>query len=109
LFVSLAALCFSDKEIHENFTKGLCPDPSIGWFEGQIGFLENYAIPLAERSQRFFSEEFSHRLVCLGQANLACWKDHGFEASSIMLTGVHENESENSVLEKLYCLPNIHL
>eukprot|EP00804_Cyclotella_cryptica_P029732 CCRYP_015206-RA/>CCRYP_015206-RA protein AED:0.12 eAED:0.12 QI:301/0.92/0.93/1/0.85/0.8/15/353/1031 len=97
------------KEIHENFTKGLCPDPSVGWYEGQIGFLEKYAIPLAIRSQIFFTKEFSQSLVDLGHANLICWKDHGIVASSIMVTGVKENENENLVLKRLYCLQNIRL
>ena len=92
----------TDKEIYNNFSKGLCSDPSEGWFEGQISFLEKYAIPLAIRSQVFLSQEFSQNIVNLGRANLALWINHGVEASSIMADGVTNCESEDRVLQKLY-------
>jgi atrial natriuretic peptide receptor A len=92
------------KEIHNNFSKGLCSDPSEGWFEGQIGFLEKYAIPLAIRSEIFLNQEFSHNLINLGRANLALWINGGVEASSIMADGVTNCENEDTVLQKLYAI-----
>jgi hypothetical protein len=96
------------KELHHNFTKGLCPDPSDGWSGGQIGFLEKYAIPLAKRSEVFFNKAFSENLINLGKTNLSLWKVHGSEASSIMAKGVQCNEAENEVLKKLYDLPKFN-
>jgi hypothetical protein len=87
--------------------KGLCPDPKEGWFEGQIGFLEKYAIPLSSRSQRFFHQEFADGIINLGRANLALWKVLGVEASSIMTKGVEDGESEEKVLGLLYALREI--
>lgn len=103
----VAQLLVADQEIHSNYRRGLCPDPSEGWFEGQIGFLEKYAIPLATRAQVFFHQEFSDRLVGLGRANLALWKELGVQASSIMEQGVRSGENENEVLKNLYSLHQI--
>lgn len=97
----------SDKEIYNNFVKGLCSDPSEGWYDGQIGFLEKYAIPLATRSQIFFNCEFSCKIINLAQANLALWKEHGVDASLIMANGIKEGKGESHVLEKLYSLQDL--
>ena len=102
--IAISFLFFTDKEIHNNFSKGLCSDPSEGWFEGQIGFLEKYAIPLAIRSEIFLNQEFSHNLINLGRANLALWINGGVEASSIMADGVTNCENEDTVLQKLYAI-----
>jgi hypothetical protein len=95
---------FSDKEIYNNFSKGLCPNPKEGWFEGQIGFIEKYAISLATRSQIFFDQEFSNQLLSNTKANLDLWKNYGAEASLIMAKGVEDAEAESKVLESLYDL-----
>lgn len=87
--------------------KGRCPDPQEGWFEGQIGFLEKYAIPLASRSQEFFHQEFATDLVNLGRANLALWRILGVEASLIMTNGVENGDNEDKVLGTLYALHEI--
>ena len=52
------------RELHECFKKGLSPHPSGGWFEGQIGFIDGYILPLAKRSQCYFGQEdFGNELV----------------------------------------------
>jgi hypothetical protein len=92
------------KEIHNNYSRGLCPNPKDGWFEGQIGFLEKYAIPLAMRAQLFLNQDFSELIINLGRANLALWKDHGVQASLIMANGIENGEDENKVLEMISSL-----
>eukprot|EP00956_Cyclotella_meneghiniana_P023283 scaffold45025_cov74-Cyclotella_meneghiniana.AAC.4 len=95
------------KEIYNNFLKGLCADPSEGWYEGQIGFLEKYAIPLATRSQIFLNCGFSSKIINLANTNLALWKEHGVEASLIMADGIKEGDGESHVLEKLFGLQHL--
>ena len=103
IFVS-NGMNFLDKEIHNNYSRGLCPNPKDGWFEGQIGFLEKYAIPLAMRAQLFLNQDFSELIINLGRANLALWKDHGVQASLIMANGIENGEDENKVLEMISSL-----
>ena len=106
MFLTSIQWC-SDKEIYNNFLKGLCADPSEGWYEGQIGFLEKYAIPLATRSQIFLNCGFSSKIINLANTNLALWKEHGVEASLIMADGIKEGDGESHVLEKLFGLQHL--
>lgn len=95
------------KELNECSRKGLCDDPREGWFQGQIGFLEHYILPLATRSQVYFNEGFANALVANGRSNLDLWKKHGAEATVIMVNAAEDGEDECSVLMRLYELPCI--
>lgn len=93
------------KEIMACHQKNLCPDPTGGWFKGEIGFLSFYIIPLAKRAQLFFDKEFGHALVQGAKGNLVLWQEHGEKAAEFMAQGLKNGESEASVLEKIYALP----
>jgi len=93
------------KEIKECSRQGLCDDPVEGWFQGQIGFINHYILPLAKRSKTFLKKECGDALVENGESNLKLWKQHGAEATSIMVAAVANSEDETDVLLRLYELP----
>ena len=94
------------KEIMACHQKNLCPDPTGGWFKGEIGFFSFYIVPLAKRAQLFFDKEFGHTLVQGAKENLVLWKEHGEKAAELMAQGLKNGEAEASVLEKIYALPD---
>lgn len=98
---------FTDKELYECYKKGLCGDPREGWFQGQVGFLDKYIIPLAKRSSIYFHQDFSESLVNNGLTNLAMWMAHGKQATDIMTNATDDNEKESGVLQRLYELPTL--
>jgi len=93
------------KEIMACYQKGLCPDPTDGWFKGEIGFFTFYIIPLAKRTQLFFDKEFGRMLVKGAKDNLILWKEHGEKAAELMAEGFKNGTSEASVLEQIRALP----
>jgi hypothetical protein len=93
------------KEIMACHKQNLCPDPTDGWFKGEIGFFSFYIIPLAKRTQLFFDKEFGRMLVNGAKDNLELWKEHGEEASQLMADGFKNGESEASILMKIHALP----
>ncbi|KAL9184127.1 hypothetical protein ACHAXT_002213 [Thalassiosira profunda] len=94
------------KEINDSFEKGLCDDPRGGWYQGQIGFIENYILPLAKRSGIYF-ESFGEELVENVVVNKEIWTKHGGEATEIMIAAVEGGDDESSVLLRLYELPSL--
>lgn len=95
------------KEICECWKNGLCDDPREGWFQGQIGFINNYILPLATRCQVYFNKEFADALVTNGRVNLKLWEDHGVKATAIMINAAEDGEDELNVLLRLYELPSL--
>ncbi|KAL7552126.1 hypothetical protein ACHAWF_018244 [Thalassiosira exigua] len=97
------------KEINDCFQRGFCADPLNGWYEGQIGFLEHYILPLASRSSIYFDEDFANALIENGNNNLELWKMYGQKATSLMVAATHtdESEPEDMTLVKLYGLPSL--
>lgn len=97
----------SDKELHVCFSKGQCEDPRDGWYQGQIGFLDKYVLPLAKRSQIYFEKEFSDAIVNNGLMNMQLWMKYGIRASAVMLEGIVNDTNESEVLLQLYELPSL--
>ena len=93
------------KEVYECSKKGLGDDPRAGWFQGQIRFINNYILPLAKRSQVYFSSKFADALVSNGIANCNLWTEYGDEATAIMAQAAENDEAECDVLARLYGLP----
>ena len=96
------------KELNDCFKRELLDDPRGGWFEGEIGFLNFYILPLARRSQIYFDEDFANDLVNNGLNNLNLWKRHGVRATAIMVAAADDSEEcEEETLRKLYELPSL--
>lgn len=95
------------KELESSFKKGFCGDPRDGWYQGQIGFLEHYILPLVHRSKIYFVKEFGDALVENVLANVQVWTKHGAKATEMMVAAVDEGEEESSVLMRLYELPTL--
>ena len=89
------------QEINACHKKSLCNDPYNGWYKGEIWFLENYVIPLAERYKVFFSSNFGEINVENAKRNLETWRKVGNEAANLMLSAVNDGEQENVTLMKL--------
>lgn len=100
-------LVLTDKELNVCFKKGLCADPRDSWFQGQIGFLEKYILPLAERSQVYFEKEFADALIGNARHNLKLWNQHGVEATAMMVNAADNGEDEPDVLVRLYELQSL--
>lgn len=88
-----------------NFKKGFCPDPRVGWCEGQIEFLDKYILPLAERTASYLRPDFAEELMNNGMENQRLWTEHGKLASEIMSKAVDDDAKEIDVLHRLYELP----
>ena len=88
-------------ELHDCFKKGLCVDPKVWWYQGQIDFTDKYIIPLCTRSKRFLCDDFSDQLLnnCLVNRNI--WVDHGELATEIIYTAANDGEEESRVLQRL--------
>lgn len=97
------------KELNECFAQGFCNDPRDGWFEGQIGFLDFYILPLAKRSKIYFDKEFADALVENGLNNRKLWTRFGVKGTAIMVNAAddQEEECEQETLRKLYELPSL--
>ena len=93
------------KEIIACYKKGLCGDPSSGWYKGQIGFFDFYIIPLAKRGSAFFtSKDFGIKLVEQAEINKNQWIEHGEKATDLMINAALNDEEETTVLRNLYLL-----
>jgi hypothetical protein len=97
----------TDKELNVNFKKGLCPDPRVGWYEGQIGFLDMYILPLAKRTANYLRPDFAEELMNNGMENRRLWTEHGKLASEIISKAVADDAKEIDVLHRLYELPTL--
>jgi 3'5'-cyclic nucleotide phosphodiesterase/Adenylate and Guanylate cyclase catalytic domain len=66
-------------------------DPSVGWYDGEIWFFDNYIIPLAEKLAMCGVFGVSH-FECLNyaQANRAEWEQKGHECVAEMLKHCQE-------------------
>jgi hypothetical protein len=95
------------KELNESFKKGFCPDPRDGWFQGQIGFLDFYILPLAKRSKIYLNKEFGNGLIENGLRNRELWVQYGVKATEIMIDAVDQGIDEKSALLRLYELPSL--
>lgn len=96
------------KELNECFKKGFCGDPRDGWFEGQVGFIQHYILPLARRSEVYFDKPFADAPANNTLGNLQAWKQVGVRATAIMVNGGDdEEEAEEETLRKLYELPSL--
>jgi hypothetical protein len=102
---ALVTCNITDKELHDCYKKGLCVDPRPGWYQGQIGFFDNYVIPLSQRSKSYLREDFSNSLLNYGLTNRKIWMAHGKLATEIMSCAVVDDEKEMNVLPRLYELP----
>jgi hypothetical protein len=83
----------------------MCLDPRLGWYEGQIIFLDKYILPLAQRSKSYLREDFVDALLSNGFTNRRIWTERGKLASDIISKAVAEEEKEINVLHRLYELP----
>ncbi len=93
------------KEIIACYKKGLCGDPSSGWYKGQIGFFDFYIIPLAKRGSVFFtSKDFGIKLIEQAKINKDQWIEYGEKATNLMINAVLNDEEEHTVLKNLYHL-----
>ena len=87
------------KELMMNYSKGLIPDPSTGWSNGQVGFIMNYVLPLACRANLMFDNYLSGLdLVGKTEANLDRWMKEGDIITGIFVSGYQSGDSENDVL-----------
>jgi len=95
------------KELHESWKKGYCEDPQVGWYQGQIGFIDNYILPLAKRSQAYVEKDFGDALVANVLRNRNRWVECGVKATEMMASGADLSaELENDVLARLSELGN---
>lgn len=95
------------KELHESWKKGYCEDPQVGWYQGQIGFIDNYILPLAKRSQAYVEKDFGDALVANVLRNRNRWVECGVKATEMMASGADLSaELENDVLARLSKLGN---
>ena len=88
------------KECLDNFWAGHGDDPRPGWYNGQIGFIEGYILPLAERC----STLVPHCELAEGARQIVCkWKESGeaFTAQLIQQSAVEdfERSSNNNNLD----------
>lgn len=95
------------QELFDCWKKGLCEDPREGWFNGQIGFLDHYILPLATRSRTYFDKEFADALVANVHSNRKHWIECGVKATEMMVSGAENKEDESKVLLRLYELPSL--
>lgn len=93
------------KEIKSCHDRGLCDDPTNGWYDGQIWFLVNYVIPLATRFKSYFTSSFGDDLVKQAERNLHQWEIHGGKASKLMADAVIQGDDESTTLAEIYLLP----
>lgn len=87
------------KELMACFKKGLMSDPTENWAIGQIGFLENYIIPLAERTEKICGSSIaSLNLSANARANKTRWEEEGEVITAIFVSGYSTGDLESDVL-----------
>jgi len=64
------------EECLANFIAGRGEDPRLNWYQGQIGFIQGYILPLTERCERLLSGE-SCSFVEETEKVLKEWKEKG--------------------------------
>jgi hypothetical protein len=102
LILMLLLSVIVDKELHDCYKKGLCVHPKVGWYQGQIDFIDKYILPLVQRSKSYLKEDFSKVLFNYGVTNRKIWMVHGKLVTEIMSSAVEDNEKESIVLPRLY-------
>jgi hypothetical protein len=87
------------KELMVCFKKGLMPDPTENWAIGQIGFLDNYIIPLAERTEKICGSSIANlKLSANARANKTRWEEEGEVITAIFVSGYSTGDLESDVL-----------
>ncbi len=93
------------KELMDCHKAGLIPDPSTNWAMAQIGFLQNYVIPLASRCEIIFGEDIaSLNLVENATLNMGRWEVDGEAITAIFISSWERDESESDILENCITL-----
>lgn len=92
------------KELMACHEQGLLPNVSNGWYQGQIDFLLNYAIPLAQRAERVCGNRIERlELVRNIRSNLARWHIDGERISAMFISGYQSNDLERDILISCLC------
>lgn len=87
------------KELMACYKKGLMPDPTQNWAIGQVGFFENYIIPLAERTEKIRGSSIcSLHLSENAKNNMARWKEEGEVITAIFMSGYSAGDLESDIL-----------
>lgn len=89
------------KELMVCHEAGLMPDPSTNWAVGQIGFLENYVIPLALRCEVIYGNDVSSlNLMRNAMTNMDRWGADGELITALYVASYENGEAESDVLKK---------
>jgi hypothetical protein len=89
------------KELMICHKAGLMPDPSINWAIGQIGFLQNYVIPLALRCEVIFGNNItSLNLARNATTVLDRWEIDGELVTEIFANSYANGEAESDTIQK---------
>lgn len=75
------------------------PNPTDNWALGQIGFFDNYIIPLAERTEKICGSSIaSLNLSANARSNKNRWAEEGEVITAIFVSGYSTNDLESDVL-----------
>jgi len=90
------------KEFMDCYKKNLISEPSGTWAAGQIGFINNYILPLAERTEKCCGLAANLNLVELAKQNRLRWENEGQFITDVFINADKNGEDEKSVLEKCF-------
>ncbi len=82
-------------EMHAAFSAGrMAKDPSISWYQGELGFFDNYIIPLANELKdcNVFGVTSDECLNYASQ-NRGEWADRGQEIVALMMNEIAADSS----------------
>ena len=93
------------KELMDCHRNGTLSNPSPNWAIGQIGFFNNYVIPLAKRVEKICgSDVASLQFSTNATLNVTRWEREGDLITEIFVAGYESGESETVILKR--CLEN---
>jgi len=90
------------REFMDCHKHNLISEPSQSWASGQIGFINNYILPLAERTETCCGSVANLNLVQSAKNNRQRWENEGQFITAIFISADNSGEDEKTVLEKCF-------
>lgn len=94
------------KELMNGFVLNRGENPSVGWYENQIKFLDFYILPLAKNLgvMGVFEESVGGMFAKCVKSNLARWIEEGARATDLMIKEEQEERGGNSLAKQVETL-----
>ena len=90
-------------ELRRAFVLGRGTDPEANWFKNQIGFLECYLLPLAQRLEDtgVFGEQMGQLFAQIVESNRDMWLVEGQEVTDAIVATGAETYNESTLAEEI--------